>query len=150
MVLVHPYTEETEGGRLFIEYNKRMIVVAIVAVVAWAILYGYSNHQLTYVRKQFNRYDVAKKQKALGRYKFALGFMKFTNFVEWLLKAALIVIIACIAPPVGFFVALGILWFRSSLKKTNYQGYNTMRKRKERRMRELDDWIIIANQTILK
>lgn len=127
-----------------------MLAIAIIAGVIWLILYVYSDFQIEHVPTKFNKYSVAKRQSSLKKYKFALSFIKLTSWIEKLLKVAVIVILVFVAPPVGFFAALAILWFRSSLKKTNYRGYATLQKRNKRQMRELDEWIIIANQTILK
>ncbi len=78
-------------------------------------------------------------------------FLKFSKFMlEKLPYIAMAIIIIIVSGPFGVFIVLGILWFKSSLKDTNYRGYRTHKNAEKRHNKELDDWLIVANQTILK
>lgn len=124
-------------------------MAAIVILIILAVG-AYSQYQIENIPRKFHKYNREKKMKALKKFKFSVAMIKTGRAIEATLKIALVVIIACVAFPVGFFVALGILLFRSSMKDTNYKGYASYKKRDAEYIRYLDDWIVVANQTIFK
>lgn len=128
-----------------------MLIVGIVAVVIWACFYGYSKMRLRKIPDEFLQHSPQDKPKDIKRYVAHLRFVKVTRFmfekVPYIIMGIILVIVS---GPFGVLVILLAVWFKSSLKDTNYRGYRSYANAKKEYIRQLDEWVVIANQTILK
>jgi hypothetical protein len=128
-----------------------MLVAGIVALVVWAAFRSHSESRLRKITSEFFAHDAAQKAKDVQSYKKHLRFIKFTKFMfEKLPYIAMAVIIIIVSGPFGVVVVLFALWFKRSMVDTNYKGYRTHKNAQKQNMKQLDDWLVIANQTILK
>jgi len=128
-----------------------MLIAGIVALIVWAAFCAYSVHRLQKIPREFTAHNPTERTRDIHSYRRRLRFIKFTRFMfEKLPYIALAVIIIIASGPFGVLVVLAALWFKRSLMDTNYRGYRTHKRAKQQHLQALDDWLIIANQTILK
>lgn len=128
-----------------------MVVAGIVVLIIWAVFRSYSEHRLRKIPSEFNAHSLTEKTKDIRSYKRHLGFIKFTKFMfEKAPYIAMAVIVIIVSGPFGVVIVLLALWFKRSLMDTNYRGYRTQKKAKQQHMKALDDWLVVANQTVMK
>lgn len=128
-----------------------MIVAGIIALIVWAAFRSYSESRLQKIPREFAAHNNAEKAKNIRSYQRHLRFVKFSRFMfEKAPYIAMAVIVIIVSGPFGVAIVLFALWFKHSLFDTNYKGYRTQKKAKQQHMQALDEWLVIANQTILK
>lgn len=134
---------------LKVVYTLVMLIAGIVALVVWAAFRAYSEERLKKIPIEFKMHDQTQKKNDIKSYKRHLRFLKFSKFMlDKLPYIAMAIIIIIVSGPFGVFIVLGVLWFKSSLRDTNYRGYRTQKNAQKRYAKELDEWLIIANQAI--
>lgn len=127
------------------------IIILIIVVIIWKSLEINSENELVKIKNKFYEHSIYKQKEDVDSYKRHVSFLKFSKFMlgkfPWILAAIVLIIATGMA---GFIFVLFALWFKSSLKDTNYKGYNKYKKASNQHTQELDEWVVIANQTILK
>ncbi len=120
-------------------------------LIVWAMFHSYSEHRLRKIPREFAAHSPVEKAKDIRSYKRNLWFIKFTRFMfEKVPYIAMAIIIIIVSGPFGVVIVIAALWFKRSLMDTNYRGYRTQKKAKQQHLKALDEWVVIANQTILK
>jgi hypothetical protein len=128
-----------------------MVIAGIVALALWVCFQQYSESKLRKIHREFFTHGAAQKAKDIQSYRKHLLFVKLTRFAfEKLPYIAMAVIVIIVSGPFGVLVVLLALRFKRSLFDTNYKGYRTHKNAQKQHMKQLDEWLVIANQTILK
>jgi hypothetical protein len=118
------------------------IVFIVIIVLAWSGLFHRSKAVLQRIQKTFTKIPRQKQKKATLKYRRNLWFVKFTKIVApklaWIFGSFILGIVSG-SGIVPFIILIGF-WL----------VYPDKYKRPvDPQLRKLDEWIIIANQTIL-
>ncbi|MGB3945977.1 MAG: hypothetical protein WBK76_04025 [Candidatus Saccharimonadales bacterium] len=118
------------------------IFLLIILLLLWAGLYGRSMNVVEQVPKTFASRSKAAQNKAVKSYKRNILFIKFTKSavpkIAWIAGSMVLGIVSGSGPVP--FVLLVIFWLIYGDK---------LKKPVDSKLRKLDEWVIIANQTIL-
>lgn len=128
-----------------------MVIAGLVVLMVWIVLRSYSGGKLRKIPDEFKTHNQLQRTNDIKSYTRHLRFIKFSGFMlEKLPYIAMAIIIIIVSGPFGVVIVLFALWFKSSMKDTNYKGYRSRVNAKKRYAKKLDEWLIIANQTMLK
>jgi len=124
------------------------MTIAVIIFIIWFVSFAYAKIRIEHIPRAFKKvHSKEKRRKLIAAYSRALFVIKLTKLIETLLKVALIVVPLFV--PGGVILSVIILIGYLSIKRSNFRGYNGYKERERRYMTGLDNWIVVANQTIL-
>jgi hypothetical protein len=118
------------------------IVLLLVIVFTWAGLFHRSAAVLRRIPKAFAVATRPEQKRAMRKYKRNLWFIKFTKIVApklaWILGSFILGIMSGSGiVPFGLLIVFWLVY------------HDKLKKPADPKLRKLDEWIVVANQTIL-